>query len=154
MIHSTLAEAAPSFTPGELAAFLGIVAFLLGLYVLGKKAFGHEPPLHKEYAPRTEIEKLEKKIDAGIAKDTSARKGIYGTLDAHSARLAALEADKHTTAEKLGTLDDKIAENTAITSDTKAKMEGVAAKTDLTHAQVQLIDGKIERILREMPRNT
>ncbi|MDD2763475.1 MAG: hypothetical protein PHE83_05815 [Opitutaceae bacterium] len=48
-----------SFTPGELAAFLGILAFLLGIALALKRLLQREPPLHREFATVESVQKLD-----------------------------------------------------------------------------------------------
>ncbi len=114
-------ENAPAFTSGQLAAFLGIAFFILGLIVLARKVFGHEPALHKEYAAKTEHEKLEHKVEINEAKNTSARKGIYGTLDEHAAEIARLKE----AAERTKHLEAKIDANTALTAETRGEVKQI-----------------------------
>lgn len=61
----TIAEvaASPSYTPGELAAWLGIFAFLLGVAVLIKKLFVREPSLHQEFVTKEQHEQLRREIE-------------------------------------------------------------------------------------------
>lgn len=119
-------SSSPSFTPGELASFLGILAFLVALVLGLKKLFGHSPPLHKEYAARTEQEKLERKVEANEAKNTSARKGIYGTLDEHAAEIAKLKES----AERTKILERKIDDNTAMTSEMKGELKQIGQNVE------------------------
>ena len=104
-----LAQAtAPAFTASQLGAALAIVAFLGGLALVLKSLFAHQPPLHKEYATRAEVEKLEKKLEADSAKQASSRKGIYADLEEQGRDVAALKAEFGAVKGHLSNLDSKI----------------------------------------------
>lgn len=103
-----LAESGTSFTAGQLAAFLGIVAFLLGLVLLSRKVFGHDPALHKEYVSRADHEKLERELKADLAKQAGARKGIYEKIEAQGRDIASLKSETTSQTRQLSTMDAKI----------------------------------------------
>lgn len=63
MPFALLAESSPTFTPGELASFLGIAAFVLTLVVLSRKVFGHDPALHREYVTKHEHAELKLEVE-------------------------------------------------------------------------------------------
>jgi hypothetical protein len=94
-------ESGPSFTPGELAAFLGIAAFIGGLVLMGKKLFGHEPPLHKAYVDTTEYQRRQDKLDAELVRHAARRAEIYDEQKMQSTKLAALEAESRNQTEAL-----------------------------------------------------
>lgn len=48
--------------PAELAAFVGVAAFLLVIYNQAKAAFGSNPPLHKAYASKEELVQVHGRI--------------------------------------------------------------------------------------------
>lgn len=77
MTPLVLAQQSPAFSPIQLYAFLGILAFILMMVLLVRKVFGHEPPLHKEYVSRAEHEALVEKIDADLGRERGARKQMH-----------------------------------------------------------------------------
>jgi hypothetical protein len=110
MLSAFLGQVAnsPSYTPGELAAFLGITVFLLGGYLLARKAIVPEPPLHKEYITRTEVEKIEKNLKDDLSKQAGARKDIHRDIETLRIGQARLETETATQTRQLLLLDGKI----------------------------------------------
>jgi len=98
LLTPILAEYSPSFTPGELAAFLGILAFLLGLVVLSQKAFGHNPPLHKEYLSKSDFEAFRLETNAEFKRHAGRRAEIYRKQEDHGQTITRLESEseRHT----------------------------------------------------------
>ncbi len=78
----TLAQYSPSFSAGQLAAFLGILFFVFALILVARKVFGHEPPLHKEYVLRTEHDALAEKMDTELGRERGARKKMHEDIAA------------------------------------------------------------------------
>ena len=107
-MHLLAAEIAPSFTPGQLAAALGILAFLVSLALALKKLFGHEPPLHKEYVTRIEVAKLEKDLKDDLTKGAVSRKDMHRDIEGLRIGQAKLEAETASQTRQLHQLDSKI----------------------------------------------
>ncbi len=104
LVHSTA-----TYTSGELAAFLGILSFLLGLIVLGRKVFGHEPPLHKEYASRRDAEALIMEIGK---VDNERRTSVANMHAKCDGQMHALRGELNAKIEKLETRIDAVPERT------------------------------------------
>lgn len=103
-----IAESATSFTAAQLGAAVGMLAVVLGIIVAWKKAFGHEPPLHKEYALRADHEKLEKKMDEEFKRERLSRKGLYEKVEAQGNAIAAMRASTEAQTKQLTSLDAKM----------------------------------------------
>lgn len=88
----TLAEAGASYTPGQLASFLGIAAFLLGLVVLSRKVFGHDPALHKEYASKDEHNALKKEVEKIDSERRVSVANLHAKIDGNTAITSATGA--------------------------------------------------------------
>jgi Skp family chaperone for outer membrane proteins len=108
MIIFAEASASPTFTPGELAAWLGIAVFILSAIVLARKVFGHEPALHKEYATRSELQKMERELKDDLTKQAGARKGMHQQIEQLGRDQAKLEAQNEFQIKQLTNLDGKI----------------------------------------------
>lgn len=104
-----LAQATATYTSGELAAFLGILSFLLGLIVLGRKVFGHEPPLHREYASRTDAAILKTEIDKVDHERRTSVANMHAKCDG---QMSALRGELNAKIEKLEIRIDAVPERT------------------------------------------
>lgn len=88
------AQYAPTFTAGELFAVVGILVFILFAVVLARKVFGHEPPLHKEYATKTDLREAHgrigrerEEIDRAFALARESRHALDAKVEAHRKEL-------------------------------------------------------------------
>lgn len=88
-----LAQYSPTFTAGELFAFLGIAVFVLFAVVLSRKVFGHEPPLHKEYFTKTEHAEFANAINTKLEKQDAHRSEIRTEQKAQGLQISALQAE-------------------------------------------------------------
>lgn len=91
-----------TYTAGELGSFLAIATFLLAAVILVRKVFGHEPPLHKEYASRTSTDLLKTEIDKIDNERRTSVANLHNKVDAN---IAALRAEL---TEKIEKLEDRI----------------------------------------------
>jgi len=108
MMPLLLAESATAFTAAQLGAALGILLFVLGIIVAWKKAFGHEPPLHKEYATRIELDKVEKTLKEDLTKQASARKKMHEEISDLQGEVRALQTSADFQTRQLTNLDAKM----------------------------------------------
>jgi hypothetical protein len=111
-----LAESSPSFTAGELAAFLGIAAFLLGLVLLARKVFGHDPALHMQYVAREDHDRFREETLAELKRHASRRAEIYTLQTEHGAAIRSLQVET--------------TKQTADLSELKAQVKAVDARID------------------------
>ena len=118
-----LAEASASVPPAaELAAFLGCAAFLLGLVVLLRKVFGHEPPLHHEYLSRVEHDRFRDETLAELKRHAARRAEIYDEQRAQGERISALATASDRQTADLAALQRSLEE-------TNARIDAVPMRT-------------------------
>jgi hypothetical protein len=103
-----LAESATAFSATQLGAAVGILLLVLTIIVAWKKAFGHEPPLHKEYALRADHDKLAAKMDEEFKRERLSRKGLYEKVEAQGNAIASLRASTEAQTKQLTNLDAKM----------------------------------------------
>jgi|GEM_PF-5054404 len=127
-----IAEYTPAFSGGELAVFLGILFFLLATVIAWRKVFGNDPPLHKEYVTNAAHLKLEQDTKAAHAK-----------LEQET-RAALAEQERQARVSRKVIYDKIEAQGQMLSSNSQ--------KTDLTYAQLQNLDGKMDRLLERVPR--
>lgn len=89
-----IAEYSPSFTAEGLATFLAILLFLGVLVLVARQLFGHQPPLHKEYATKKELTEVHGRIkrerdevNKMVETLQSAVSGISRELDSQTSEL-------------------------------------------------------------------
>lgn len=117
-----LAESAPTFTAAELYAVAGVLVFIGAAVVLGRKVFGHEPPLHKEYVTKAEHDKYVTETKAELARHASSRKGIYDRLDGHGLEITAIKKETEGQTKDLSDLKKQIVE-------TNSRIDAVPMRT-------------------------
>ncbi len=125
-----LLDPQPAYTPGQLAAFLGIAAFLLGLVLLSRRVFGHEPPLHKEYITRSEVEKIERSLKDDLTEQASARQGMHEQITVIAGEMQALKATNEAQSTTLQEL-------TADTKLNSSKVDQMIGETKQLNTQLQ-----------------
>lgn len=81
---------------------LAVLVVLGGAVVLFRKVFGHNPPLHKEYASKTDVEKLETELKRHAAR----RVEIYNEQKAQGEKLARLETATTAQSKDISDLKD------------------------------------------------
>lgn len=117
-----LAQYSPSFTPSELAAFLAIASFILGLVVLVRKVFGHQPPLHREYVSRADHDKFREETLAELKRHANRRAEIYDEQKMQGEKISALQAEMKAQRADLGELKQQI-------HDTDKRIDAVPMRT-------------------------
>lgn len=119
---------AANFSPAQLGAFLGIVLFILSLIIGFKKAFGHEPPLHKAYASKDDHDKLVAKMEDEFKRERLSRKGLYEKVEEQGRDIASLQTETEKQTEDL--------------ADLKAEMKD-------TQNRIDLVPERTIKLLRE-----
>ncbi len=105
-----IAQYSPTFTAGQLAAFLGIILFVFALILAGRKVFGQDPPLHKEYVTRNEHESLKKKMDEELGRERGARKQIHQDIAALQTGIEVVKSQNREQSERIGEIrNDQLA---------------------------------------------
>lgn len=104
-----IAQVSPSFTAMQLATFMGIVFFIFALVIAARKVFGQDPPLHKEYASRTDAEFLKGEINKVDGERRTSVANLHTKIDT---QLAALRAELTGKIEKLEGRIDAVPERT------------------------------------------
>jgi hypothetical protein len=79
---------ATSYTASQLGAAIGILLLGLSVIIAWRKVFGAEPPLHKEYATKSELREVHgrikrerEEIDRAFAQQRTDVKGLTDKLD-------------------------------------------------------------------------
>lgn len=105
MIPALFASAAPLPDPNGYQAMGWVLVALTalgGAVLIFRKVFGHTPPLHKEYASKTDVEKLETELKRHAAR----RVEIYNEQKAQGEKLARLETATNAQTKDISDLKD------------------------------------------------
>ena len=128
MLPFILAQSATDFTAGQLGAFVGILLLILGVVIAWRQVFSANPPLHKEYATKTDMrdahgrmKREREEVDAEILRVENEFK----------ARMLRSE-------ERIGATRETIA--------------SLQAETTNQTRSLHVLDGKVDRILERLPR--
>ena len=152
-----LAAAESSPDPIALKQWLEVLLYLCGIILAvagvwklltGKaepREIANQPLSVKEAhdaATKAELEKLEKKVEAENAKHTSARKGIYQSLDQHAQRISGVEQAVKATSAEIVEVKSDLKANTAMTSEMRGEVKGMTQN-------VQNLTNSITNFLRD-----
>lgn len=103
-----LAESATTFTAGQLGAAIGILVLGLGVIIAWRKVFQADPPLHKEYVRRDELEKIERALKEDLTKQAGARKGMHQEIAELQGDVRVLQRDTEAQTRQLMIMDGKM----------------------------------------------
>ncbi|ACB76689.1 hypothetical protein [Opitutus terrae] len=95
-----------SFT--QIGVFIGCLIVLVALAAAVKSLFHREPPLHREYITRDEVEKIEKRLTDDLTKQAGSRKDIHKDIDQLRVGQGRLEVKTEELGKQLTNLDDKM----------------------------------------------
>lgn len=123
-----LAQYAPSFTAGQLAAFVGILFFVFALIIAARKVFGHEPPLHKEYVTKADHDRDFRLLRDDLTKGAGSRKQMHEKLEALASEQSALRQENESQSRDL--------------QDVKREINGL-------HARIDSVPERTIRLLNE-----
>jgi hypothetical protein len=108
MFAEAASTSATAFTDRQLGAALGILLFALTVVIAWRKVFGHEPPLHKEYVTRIEVEKIERSLKDDLTKQAGSRKQMHKEIEDLRVAQGRLEEKTDSQTQQLFQLDNKI----------------------------------------------
>lgn len=117
-----------SFT--QVGVFIGCLIVLVGLALAIKSFFHRDPPLHREYVGRAEHDRLSERVD-----------GIEEQI-----RLGFEKADQKRSIS-VANMYDEIREM-------NVRLAQTSEKANLTYAQLQNLDTKMDEVLQKLPRKS
>lgn len=118
-----LAESATDFTAAQLGSAIGILLLLLTVIIAWRRVFGHEPPLHKEYITRSEVEKIEKTLKDDLTKQAGARKQMHEEIAEIQGDVKVLKTQGEAQTMQINQVQQAIQVNTTMTSATGATLQ-------------------------------